>query len=33
MGMSQDFEVAIEYDATIVRVGSLLFTEETAIGF
>jgi len=33
MGMSQDFEVAIEYGATIVRVGSMLFTEETAIGF
>ena len=26
MGMSQDFEIAIEYGATIVRVGSALFT-------
>jgi pyridoxal phosphate enzyme (YggS family) len=27
MGMSQDFELAIEYGATIVRVGSVLFTQ------
>ncbi len=27
MGMSQDFELAIEYGATIIRVGSLLFTK------
>jgi len=27
MGMSQDFEVAIEYGATIIRLGSALFTQ------
>lgn len=28
MGMSQDFEIAIEEGATIIRVGSLLFSKE-----
>jgi len=26
MGMSQDYEIAIEYGATILRVGSAIFT-------
>jgi hypothetical protein len=30
MGMSHDFEVAIEEGATIVRVGSAIFGERTA---
>jgi uncharacterized pyridoxal phosphate-containing UPF0001 family protein len=30
MGMSQDFEVAIEEGATIVRVGTAIFGDRTA---
>jgi uncharacterized pyridoxal phosphate-containing UPF0001 family protein len=32
MGMSDDFEVAVEEGATIVRVGRLLFGERPAAG-
>lgn len=32
MGMSQDFEVAIEYGATLVRIGSALFGARDASG-
>ena len=32
MGMSADFETAIDYGATVIRVGSALFGERTPIG-
>jgi uncharacterized pyridoxal phosphate-containing UPF0001 family protein len=33
MGTSQDFEVAVEEGATIVRIGTILFAQRSPPGF